>query len=222
MQDHFSSPNTTYRPILIGLTGGIASGKSLAARYFGDRDVPLIDADQIARELVLPGQAALKEIIQVFGSDAGSEDTGLDRAFMRQRVFSDDNARKKLENILHPAIRANMFSRALSLTEHYVVLEIPLLVENKLNAYVDRVLVVDCSVETQIARLAHRDQENPNTIKALIDSQATREERLSVAHDVILNEQDLGTLEQCVDQLHQVYMRLTVETISRYPGIRLP
>ena len=210
------------RPILIGLTGGIASGKSTAAGMFAALDVPVVDADQVARELVLPGQPALTEILQVFGPQAGDETSGLDRRYLREVVFKDDQARERLESILHPAIRAQMFHRALSLLDHYVVLEIPLLVENKLAEYMDRVLVIDCSVDTQIARATQRDNSDPALIRALMATQASRQERLDQAHDVVLNEQDEATLGQCIEQLHQVYLSLSVADAGRYPPIRLP
>lgn len=222
MSDLSTDTHAPNRPILIGLTGGIASGKSSAARCFADLGVPLIDADQIARELVQPGQPALAEILYIFGPDAGDMDTGLNRDYMRQRVFSDDDARKQLESVLHPEIRTKMFERALSLTDHYVVLEIPLLVENRLAGFVDRVLVIDCRVETQIARVQARDGSTPEVIQGLLDAQASREDRLAVAHDVVLNESDLETLTLCIRQIHQLYSELPLEDITHYPSIRLP
>ena len=216
------TPPPSDRPILIGLTGGIASGKSSAARCFAELGVPLVDADQIARELVEPGQPALAEILYIFGPEAGDMETGLNREYLRSRVFSDDEARKQLESVLHPEIRAKMFDRALSFTHHYVVLEIPLLVENGLGGYVDRVLVIDCRVETQIARVQARDGSEPEVIQGLIDAQASREDRLAAAHDVVSNESDLDTLTHCIHQIHEVYSSLGLEDIAHYPSIRLP
>lgn len=210
------------RPLVIGLTGGIGSGKSAAAKAFERLGVPRIDADRVARELVQPQQPALAQIIEEFGEKAGTLETGLDRQYMRQYVFSDDGARKRLEQILHPAIRAKMFQQALAQESHYVILEIPLLVENGLQDRVDRVLLVDCTVATQIQRVSRRDNENPNTIRALIAAQASREQRLAVAHDVILNEHSLDVLEECVTVLHDAYQKLDQSTVSQYPPIRLP
>lgn len=192
----------------IGLTGGIASGKSEAARRFAALGVPVIDADAIAHELVAPDQPLLDEVVAAFGESLRLPDGGLDRAALGHLVFADPAARKRLEGILHPAIRAQMQARARALDVPYVVLMIPLLVETGGADQVDRVLVVDAPVADQRARLAARDGHDPARIDAILAAQADRATRLAAADDVIVNDGSVAALHEAVDALHRRYLAL--------------
>lgn len=193
----------------VALTGGVASGKSEVARRFAARGITVIDADRIARELVEPGEPALEEIAQRFG--AGMIDTGgrLDRRALRERVFADPGERQALEAILHPRVRCAIRERAASASGPYVVLDIPLLTESGGEyAWVDRVLVVDVPRATQIARLITRDDVDAALAESMLAVQATREQRLHIADDVIDNSGPLAALDAAVDALHELYLTL--------------
>ena len=192
------------RPLSIGLTGGIASGKSAVARLFAERGVPVLDTDQIARDVVEPGQPALAEVAAAFGPGVLAADGRLDRGALRQHVFADPAARRRLEGILHPAIRAELARRAAAAGGPYQVWVIPLLVEGGGIDRVDRVLVVDCPVETQLARLRARDGENDDSARRILAAQASREQRLAAADDVIINE---GSLEALAPQVAALDVR---------------
>ncbi len=192
----------------VGLTGGIGSGKSTVCRLFEALGVPTIDADLIAREVVRPGQAGFDAVRQVFGDAAVGPDGELDRAWLRARVFRDPVERHQLEERLHPLIRETIRRRVRGLTAPYCIVAIPLLVETGWRNEVDRVLVVDVPVETQIARTAERDGMRPEEVKRILAAQASREERLAAADDVLRNEGDLNALREHVTLLHQRYLRL--------------
>jgi dephospho-CoA kinase len=192
----------------IGLTGGIASGKSAVADAFARRGVPIVDTDVIAREVVEPGQPALTEVAEAFGREVLGPDGRLDRRALRRLVFADPALRRRLEGILHPAIRAEMQRQAAATAGPYVVVAIPLLVENRLQQQVDRVLVVDCPPDVQLARLLARDGETPEGARAILAAQATRDERLAVADDVVVNDGSLADLDARVDALHHRYQAL--------------
>ena len=193
--------NTTSQiaPLRIGLTGGIASGKSTVADMFAELGVPVIDTDVIAREVVRAGEPALGEIRERFG-DAVIDDAGnLDRAALRKLVFSNDGARLDLESILHPRIGAETHRQADAASGPYQIIVVPLLVGSPLLGFVDRVLVVDCDEETQIQRLLIRDAETAEQAHRMLAAQASREARLAIADDVISNDQGLAnTLQQIV------------------------
>lgn len=193
------------RPLRIGLTGGIASGKSTVAQMFADLGVPVIDTDVIAREVVEPGTPAISEIREAFGADVIAPDGRLDRAMMRSIVFADDAARSKLESILHPRIRAATIDQAASAGGDYQLIVVPLLVESPLRSFVDRILVVDCAEDTQVERLLRRDAESEDQARRMIAAQAGREERLAVADDVISNDGDLDDTRRRVRELHDTY-----------------
>jgi dephospho-CoA kinase len=201
-------PEPAPAPFRIGLTGGIASGKTAVAEAFARRGVPIVDTDVIAREVVEPGRPALAEVVAAFGPGVLGSDGRLDRRALRAVVFADPALRKRLESILHPAIRAEMQRQAATAVGPYVVIAIPLLVENRLQAQVDRVLVVDCPPEVQLARLLARDGETPAGARAILAAQATRDERLAVAHDVIVNDGSLADLDARVGALHDRYLEL--------------
>lgn len=193
---------------VVALTGGIASGKSAVAERFAARGVEVVDADLVAREVVAPGTPGLAEIVQAFGGDLIDADGHLRRRALRERVFGDAAARRRLEAIVHPRVRARLHERARNAHGPYLVLAIPLLVESD-GAYdwVDRVLLVDVPREVQIARLTARDATTPALAEAMLAAQATREERLARADDVIVNDGSLEALDAEVERLHRDYLR---------------
>ncbi len=193
------------RPLRIGLTGGIASGKSTVADLFAARGIPVIDTDAIARELVEPGRPGLDEIVKTFGRDVLDASGALDRRKLRSLVFADPAQRRRLETLLHPAILAELTRRSEQAGGPYQILVIPLLAESGSTEDADRVLVVDCPVELQIRRLVARDAENEHQARAMIAAQATREQRLAIAHDVIVNAGDFTTLASQVEALDAKY-----------------
>ena len=190
----------------VGLTGGIASGKSTVAKFFGARGVPIIDTDQLARDVVEPGQPPLERLVERFGPSILTADGHLDRPALRNIVFSDPKARADLEALTHPAIGAAVEARSATAGGPYQVLVIPLLVEKNLGSQLDRVLVVDCSEELQIRRLQARDGSTLEQAKAILNVQASRSARLKAAHDVVTNEGDLSTLRDQVAALHAAYL----------------
>jgi len=193
-------------PLRIGLTGGIASGKSTVADMFADLGVPVIDTDLIARDVVAPGRPALQEIREAFGAGVIAEDGTLDRPAMRALVFGDDEARRRLEAILHPRIGAATREQANAAGGPYQIIVVPLLLESSLRAFVNRVLVVDCEEETQVARLLSRDAESESQARRILAAQASRAERLAIADDVIANEGDLDDTREQVRRLHRRYL----------------
>ncbi len=197
------------RPFCVGLTGGIGSGKSVAAEGFVRLGAQIIDTDVIAHELTGPGGAAMAEIKAAFGDSIETASGALDRAAMRARAFADVQARKSLEAILHPMIRAESERRLALATQSYVLLIVPLLVEN-LSAYrplLDRILVVDCEVSQQRERVAARSGLALDQVNAILSAQASRTSRLQVADDVIHNQGDLISLNRQVERLHGEYMK---------------
>ena len=196
------------QPLRVGLTGGIASGKSTVADLFAAQGVPIIDTDVIAREVVAPGQPALEEIRATCGNSVIAEDGNLDRANMRKLVFSDHELRQRLEAILHPRIGAATIEQAQAAGGAYQVVVVPLLTESALKDAMDRILVVDCSEETQLQRLLARDTETVEQARRILAAQASREDRLAIADDVISNDAGLAELEAQVDKLHRIYTRL--------------
>jgi dephospho-CoA kinase len=194
---------------VVALTGGIASGKSAAERRFEARGVHAYDADVAARAVVEPGSEALAEVARVFGPGALDADGRLDRAAMRQRVFEDPSARIALEGILHPRIRDWLRQAVAADTGPYCILSIPLLVENRAHyAWVDRVLVVDASEDVRIGRLTRRDGIDEALARKMIAAQASREDRLAIADDVIVNDGDEAGLDAQVGELDRRYRGL--------------
>ena len=196
------------RVFRVGLTGGIASGKSTAAKFFGALGVPILDSDQVAREVVEPGQPPLERLVERFGRGILTPDGHLDRPALRDIVFSDPKARADLENLTHPAIGAALEARSASAGGPYQILVIPLLVEKNLGAHVDRVLVVDCDEELQIRRLHARDGSNRTQAQAILDAQVSRGARLKAANDVIRNDADMSAVQAQVKALHTRYLEL--------------
>ena len=195
--------------LVIGLTGGIGSGKSTVARMFAAVGVPVIDTDEISHALTAPDGAAISLLRQVFGADIFKPDGALDRASLRSRVLADEQARLELEAILHPMIRNVVQCRLTATQAPYALVVIPLLVET--GAYqtmLDRVLVVDCGEDVQIKRALDRGGWSMAEILAIMDKQANRETRLKHADDVIANEGDEANLAIQVATLHQTYLAL--------------
>lgn len=192
----------------VGLTGGIGSGKSTVADLFARHGAPLIDADIIARQMVVPGSAALTEIVASFGTTVLDDRGTLNRQQLRSIVFADAQKRRKLESILHPRIRAEMQRQADSLDSPYCLLVIPLLVESGQRDMVHRILVVDVPEDLQRHRVANRDHLSPSQVDAVLAAQANRSERLAVGDDVIVNDGSRAQLEAQVATLHQRYLSL--------------
>ena len=194
---------TRNRPMIVALTGGLACGKSSVAQRFEQLGVPVIDADVVARQLVEPGTPALAEIVEAFGVGVLDGRGRLDRARMRERIFGREADRKLLESILHPKVRRKMRELAASADAAYVLFVIPLLVETGQAADMDRVIVVDAPRELQAARAAARDGSSAATIAAMLDSQASRDDRLAVADVVIENTGGIAILRERVDVVHR-------------------
>jgi dephospho-CoA kinase len=193
----------------IGLTGGIGSGKSTVAKCFAALNIPIIDADKIAHELLKPNTATYKKIIAHFGEKILTAKKTLDRNKLRQLIFHNKKERLWLEKLVHPRIRAEMINRITSLkAAPYCVMAIPLLFETKISPKVDRILVVDCPKKTQINRILKRSSYSINQIKAIIATQITRKERLRRADDVIRNTTTVADLKKMVKKLHNHYLSL--------------
>lgn len=197
--------------VRIGLTGGIASGKSTVAELFAALGVPVIDTDKIAREVVEPGQPPLEKLVERFGTAILTTDGHLDRPKLREIVFSDPKARADLEALTHPAIGSAVEALSGTAGGPYQILVIPLLVEKGLGGRVDRVLAIDCPETTQLERLQARDGSTPEQAQAILNAQTSRAARLKAADDVIHNESDVAGLRQQVAELHQRYLALAAK-----------
>ena len=199
----------TVSDIVIGLTGGIGSGKSTVADLFAAQGVAVVDTDLIAHDLTGPMGAAMPEILAAFGDSVRQPNGGLDRVAMRRQVFADPQVRQQLEGILHPRIRSEADRRCRLATTPYVLLVVPLLIES--GAYRDRVrrvLVVDCDEATQVARVVARSGLSPDEVRRIIATQLARAERLAAADDVIVNMAGVAALEPQVLAMHERYLRL--------------
>jgi len=192
----------------IGLTGGIASGKSTVAGFFAEHNVPLIDTDIIARKLVEPNKLALDEIRSTFGNKVFDSQDRLDRRFLRKLVFSDVSMRRDLESILHPKIRAEIATQSESAGGPYQIIVVPLLVESPMQKLMDRILVVDCDEDIQLKRLLIRDSEEENQAHRIMAAQSSQKEQLAIADDIIYNNDDLTSTRKQVDDLHSEYLSL--------------
>lgn len=194
--------------LIIGLTGGIGSGKSAAAECFRLLGVPIFDADEIGRELVAPDQACLKAIVAEFGREILLTDGTLDRAKLRDVIFRDADQRRRLEAILHPAILATMQTRAKNCAAPYAIFVIPLLFETGQDRYVDRTLVIDAPEEIQRQRVKSRSNLSDEQMNAILASQWSRDARIEKADDCILNDGSLSKLAQHVATQHARYLQL--------------
>lgn len=194
----------------VGLTGGIGCGKSTAVRRFRELGVPVIEADLVAREVVAVGQPALQEIVECFGSHALQADGALDRAWLRQTVFSDPVRLQQLESILHPRIRAEILARIATCTDSaYVIVDVPLLFEKGYTHLFERILVIDCLPDQQVLRVRQRDGSDDGVITSIMQSQIGREARLQQAHDVISNTASITDFYEKIDDLNIKYIKLS-------------
>ena len=196
----------TDRRLTVGLTGGIASGKSMVADRLAELGAAVVDTDVIAREQTAPGMPALKQIAGEFGAHLVARNGVLDRARLRERVFADPGARKRLEAILHPRIRRAAWERARATRGSYLVMVIPLLTETGFTHGIDRVLVIDAPRELQMERLMARDGGTSRQARAIIAAQANRRQRRALADDVILNDGSIEALRVQADRLHLLYL----------------
>jgi len=192
----------------IGLTGGIGSGKSTITALFSNYNIPIIDADIIAHQLVAPGQPALNLLQQAFGAAILNSDGSLNRKQLRDIIFSDADKKAQLESIMHPLIFQQMQAEYQQQNSPYSILCIPLLIETKMTSFVDHILVIDCDVETQIERVKQRDQLSTERILSIIASQIDRKTRLSYANDIIDNSKSTTQLAEQVKKLHNQYLLL--------------
>jgi dephospho-CoA kinase len=209
------------RPLRVGLTGGIASGKTTVSLLFGALGVPVIDADQVSRDVVAPGTRLLAQVFENFGPELRRPDGSLDRAALRRLIFTDSRARRQLEALLHPAIRVRTELLAAKAGGQYQIHVIPLLVETHAGSQYDRVLLVDCPESLQVARLQVRDGCDPQQAQAMLASQVSRELRLAAADDVIVNDGDPAALTPNVAALHHKYLALAASRPGR-PPLRWP
>ena len=194
------------RGFRVGLTGGIACGKTTVANLFAALGATIVDTDQLAREVVEPGSPLLPKIAAHFGDNVLAADGSLDRRALRTRIFADPAERLWLEQLTHPAIRELTDTRSAAAKGAYVMVAIPLLVETAGARRFDRVLVVDCDPEVQLARLQARDGTTRAEAQRMLSAQATRAERLAVADDVIRNDGDVADLRDQVEKLHRQYV----------------
>jgi len=193
----------------IGLTGGIGSGKSSVCRLFSAMNVPVIDTDIIAREVVEPGQPGLLALTSAFGEEILDNAGQLNRRALRERVFQDEALRQRLEALLHPLIRAALHEQLKTVTAPYVIIAIPLLFEKGWESEVDRILVVDTNEALQLSRTMARDKADEKAVERIMRSQVSRSKRVAAADDIIHNEGDYTELERKVEVLHQYYLSLT-------------
>ncbi len=196
----------------VGLTGGIGSGKSTVAALLATRGVPVIDTDEIAHRLSQPGQAAFDEIVRDFGEGILDENRSIDRIRLRERVFDNNDERRRLETILHPRIHAAVQEKLAELSAPYCIIVVPLLIESGFHDLTDRILVVDANESMQIQRTAARSGMSEAEIRKIMSTQASRAQRLQQADDVIDNNADRKKLEAEVERIHQWYMSLATTT----------
>ena len=196
------------KPWILGLTGGIGSGKTAVAQAFIDRGVHTVDADHAARWVVEPGRPALAKIVEHFGAEILQADGTLDRAALRQRIFAAPEERRWLEALLHPLIGQEIATVLARAESPYAILVSPLLIESGQHRLTNRVLVVDVPEALQIERTMARDSANEEQVRAIVKAQADREERLRHAHDVLSNDRDLAWLDREVERLHAFYLTL--------------
>ncbi|MGM0907045.1 MAG: dephospho-CoA kinase [Pseudomonadota bacterium] len=195
---------------VVGVTGGIGSGKSAATAEFKKLGITVVDADVVARQVVMPGTPCLQAITEHFGNKLLTEDGELNRKALRQRVFSNPQEKEWLNKLLHPAIRQEIISQLEQADSPYVILSAPLLLENGLEKYCQRVLVIDVPESLQLKRTIQRDDSPKEEVEAIMKAQLSRDERLKKANDVLNNDGNLEQLKQQVLQLHKRYLAATV------------
>lgn len=191
---------------VVGLTGGIGSGKTAASDYLASKGITVVDADLASRVVVQPGQPALARIAERFGADKLNADGTLNRAALRNVVFADKQALRDLEAITHPAIRDELVRQLQAAQSPYVLLVSPLLLETNQHELVDRVLLIDVPEEVQVARTAQRDQVAASQVKAIMDAQMPRQQRRDKADDIVVNDSSLEALHNALDRLHEDYL----------------
>ena len=207
----------------VGLTGGIASGKSHVASVFAGLGVHVSDADRISHALTAPGQPGLAALVQALGKGILDTQGGLDRAALRRRIFADPDLRQRVEAILHPLVLGSLAAGLAAAPGTYALAVIPLLAESvPSQALVDRILVVDCPEALQVARLMSRDGSSEAEALAILAAQAPRAARLAMADDILLNANDLAALDAAVGRLHGFYCELAAQGDLGRPGVRLP
>ena len=195
-------------PFILGLTGGIGSGKSAASHWFESQGIQVIDADVVAREVVEPGQPALHAIQTAFGDWVLDKTGALNRKALREHIFQHADARKVLEGITHPAIRQSILQQLQAATSPYVILVSPLLLETNQHELTDRVLLIDASEDLQIERASQRDRQSIKQIQQIIQAQMPRTQKQQLAHDIVLNDGHLKHLYAHLEPLHQQYLSL--------------
>lgn len=192
--------------MIIGLTGGIGSGKSAAGKYFELNGVTVIDADQLAKDALDFGSNGYDEAIEYFGSSIVDSDGQIERSKLREEIFNDSDKKLKLESIVHPIVRDSMFNKISASKTPYSIVMVPLIFESQsMNSY-DRIVVVDCKESLQLERACLRDGSSSKLIQKIIDSQCTRQERISIANDVLPNHDTLDSLRSRVTTLHNFYL----------------
>jgi dephospho-CoA kinase len=194
--------------MIVGLTGGIGSGKSAAANFFVELGVDLIDADDLAKNVLNKNSKGYELFINEFGEQYLDNDKNIDRDLLRKTIFNDSDKKNKLENIIHPQVRSGIEEFIRTSKSDYCIVVVPLIYETRSSSYYDRILVIDCDEEIQINRSAIRDNTENKEIKKIISKQASREERLSIADDVILNNRTLDSLKEEVIKLHKKYIKM--------------
>ena len=202
---------------IVGLTGGIGSGKTTVANQFAALGIQLVDADVVARDVVAKGSEALKSISNHFGVEILLKDDSLNRALLREKVFSNPTEKQWLNQLLHPLIRQQMLKQLAAATSPYVLLVAPLLLENGLQQLVDQLLVVDVSPGTQLQRTTERDKVPASQVAAIMASQCSREQRRIAATQLLDNDLSLESLPQRVAELHQLYSGLAAEKLAKSP-----
>ena len=193
--------------MIIGLTGGIGSGKSAAANFFQNEGISVIDTDQLARKVIEKDTPGYSKVVDSFGANILDNNDSIDRAKLREEVFHDDEKRKILESITHPLVRELMVQKISSSTSPYSMIMVPLIFETNSAKNYDRVLVIDCDVEIQLERAMARDENSADLIQKIIDSQCSRSERLSIANDVIPNNHSIEDLQKRSLAMHNFYLR---------------
>ena len=195
--------------MIIGLTGGIGSGKSAAANFFQDEGITVIDADELAREVIDKKSPGYKSIVDYFGSKIIDSNGLIDRAFLRKEAFDDDKKKKVLESIIHPLVKDLMTKRIATSNSVYSIIMVPLIFETNSMGNYNRILVIDCDPKIQLERATLRDNNSNEQIQKIIDSQCSREERLSIANDVIPNNDSLENLKVRSLAMHKFYLGLS-------------
>ena len=195
--------------MIIGLTGGIGSGKSAAANFFQDEGITVIDADELAREVIDKNSPGYKSIVDYFGSKIIDSNGLIDRAFLRKEAFDDDKKKKVLESIIHPLVKDLMTKRIATSNSVYSIIMVPLIFETNSMSNYNRILVIDCDPKIQLERATLRDNNSNEQIQKIIDSQCSREERLSIANDVIPNNDSLENLKVRSLAMHKFYIGLS-------------